>query len=165
MINKTIKDERTKAEKERDKELERQKMDENQRREADLKDAQAKLDQFKNRSLTYEIKDVAREMGVPANKLDRFLKLVDRDEVDVDDDGSVDRSKVSGIVKAVLGDFPEFKAGEGNGKGPGGDFDKGSGSGAKYSMAQIKDMSQNEIKDNWDDVQKSMAIHNKQSKK
>lgn len=165
LINKTIKDERTKAEKERDKELERQKMDENQRREADLKDAQAKLDQFKNRSLTYEIKDVAREMGVPANKLDRFLKLVDRDEVDVDDDGSVDRSKVSGIVKAVLGDFPEFKAGEGSGKGPGGDFDKGSGSGAKYSMAQIKDMSQNEIKDNWDDVQKSMAIHNKQSKK
>lgn len=163
LINKTIKEERSRAEKEREKELNRQKMSEEEKREQDLKETQAKLDQFKSRSLTYEIKDVAREMGVPANKLERFLKLVDKEEINVDDEGNVERTAVSTAVKAVLGDFPEFKASN-NQKGPGSDFDKGSNNGAKYSMAQIKDMSQEEIKNNWDDVQKSMSIHNKTKK-
>lgn len=160
LIKDTIKKERTKAEAERDRELARQKMDEDERRKADLEDAKKKVEQYQDRQITYEIKDVAREMGVAANRVDRFLKLVDREDIRMDDDGNVDRLAVQTVVKAVLGDFPEFKATSG-GKGPGSDYDKGTGSGAKYSMAQIKDMSQAEIQKNWDDVRKSMDIHNK----
>ena len=163
LINSTIKKERDKAETERQKELERQKMSDNEKIQADLEAARQKAEQFKSKALTYEIQDVARDMGVPANRLERFLKLVDREDIQVDEDGNVDRSAVQTVVKAVLGDFPEFKA-TGNGKGPAGDFDKGSGSGAKYSLQQIKGMDAKEIKDNWEEVQKSMAIHNKTKK-
>ena len=160
LINNTIKKERDKAEAERQKELERQKMSDEQKVQADLEAARQKAEQFKQKAVTYEIQDVARDMGVPANRLERFLKLVDREEIQVDEDGNVDRSAVQTVVKAVLGDFPEFKE-VGNTKGPGGDFDRGSGNGAKYSMQQIKDRSPEEGKNNWDDVQKSIAINNK----
>lgn len=159
LINKTIKDERTKAEKEREKELERQKMDDKQKAEADLKDAQDKIKAFNDRAVGYEIKDVARELGVPAKKLDRFLKLVDRDELTVDESGNVDRSKIESVVKAVLADVPEFKAPETN-RGPG-EFNGGSKDGAKFTLAQIQAMTAEEVKNNWDDIQKSMSIHNK----
>ena len=135
-------------------------MSDDEKVKADLEAARQKAEQFKQRAVTYEIQDVAREMGVPGNRLERFLKLVERDEIAVDEEGNVDRSAVQLVVKAVLGDFPEFKA-TGNQKGPGGDFDKGSGNGAKYSMQQIGKMSPQEIKENWEDVQKSMAVHNK----
>jgi hypothetical protein len=158
LINKTIKDERTKAEQKRQQELDRQKMDDKQKAEADLKDAQDKIKAMNDRTLGFEIKDMARDLGVPAKKLDRFLKVVDRDGL-MDDDGNIDKSKVKQAVEGTLGDMPEFKGSDAH-KGPG-DFSGGGGETVKYSMAQINAMSPEEIKNNYDDVMKSVQFHNK----
>jgi hypothetical protein len=159
LINKTIKEERTKAEAERKKQEERAKMDAKEKAEAELKDANEKIKALNEKSLSVEIKDVARESGVSAKKLERFLKVVDRDGL-MDDDGNIDQAKVKKAVDAVLGDMPEFKGPEDK-KGPG-DFSGGGGGSVKYSLAQIQAMSTEEVAKDYDEVMKSMSFHNKQ---
>lgn len=142
--------------------IEREKMTAEEKAEQDrivaekkAKDREAKANE---RVVNLEIKDIAREMGVPSKKLERFLKVVDREDIEVDDDGNVDRSQVETAVKALLADMPEFK-GPDNQKGPGGDFN-GTNNSAKFSKTQIQAMQPEEIAKNWDDVQASMKIHN-----
>jgi hypothetical protein len=164
IINRTIAKERAKAEAEKKKAEERAKMSADEKAEAERKDreekAQEKERKANERIINLEIKDVARELGVSSKKLDRFLKVVDREDIEVDEDGNVDRSKVEQAVKGLLADMPEFKGADGS-KGPGGDFDKGGGVGAKYTMAQIQAMTPDEVAKNYDEVMKSMAIHQK----
>ena len=112
------------------------------------------------RIINLEIKDVARELGVTSQKLDRFLKVVDRDDLSVDDNGDVDRKAVEAAVKAVLVDMPEFK-GSTSPKGPGAEFGGGGNNDAKYSLEQIKAMTPADISKDYDEVMKSMKIHNK----
>lgn len=167
IINQTIAKERAKAEADRKKAEEeaekRAKMTAEQQVEADRQErerkAQEKEQKANDRIINLEVKDVARELGVPSKKLERFLKLVDRVDLEVDEDGSVDRTKVELAVKAVLADVPEFK-GSDNNQGPG-EFSGGQGGGAKFTVAQINSMSAEEIKNNYDDVMASMKIHNK----
>jgi hypothetical protein len=60
----------------------------------------------------------------------------------------------------VLADMPEFKGADNN-KGPGSGFDQGGGVGAKYTMAQIHAMTPQKVSKDYDEVMKSMAIHQK----
>jgi hypothetical protein len=162
IIDRTIAKERAKADEEKRKAEERAKMTADQKAEADRKEAEEKAKEREqkanDRLINMEIRDVARDLGVSAKKLERFLKVVDRDDIAVDDEGNINRSKVETAVKAVLADMPEFK-GTDNPKGPGSGFDQGGAVGAKYTMAQIQAMTPGEVAKNYDDVMKSMAIH------
>lgn len=163
IIARTIAKERSKAESERQKAEERAKMSAEEKAEAERKEreqkAQEREQQANAKIIGLEIKDVARGAGVPAKKIERFMKLVDRDEIDIDDNGDVNRSDVEKAVKAVLADMPEFKGSE-DPKGPGGDFN-GGGAGVKYTKQQIESMTPQEIAKDYDNVMKSMAVHNK----
>jgi hypothetical protein len=168
IINATIAKERKKAEKaaaDAAAEAERKaKMTAEEKAEAERKEreeaAQKREAKANERIVNLEIKDVARELGVSSQKMDRFLKVVDRDDLKIDEDGNVERSAVEAAVKAVLADMPEFK-GSTSSKGPGADFG-GQQGGAKYTLAQIQGMSAKEIAADYDEVQKSMRIHQKQ---
>lgn len=129
-------------------------------REAKEKIAAERETKANTRIINLEIKDVARELGVTSQKLDRFLKVVDRDDLTVDENGDVDRKAVEAAVKAVLVDMPEFK-GSTSPKGPGAEFGGSGNNGAKYSLEQIKSMKPDEIAKDYDEVMKSMQIHNK----
>lgn len=169
LIKKNTAKERAKAEADRKKAekeaADRAQMTADQKAEADReareKAAQAKEAKANERIVNLEIKDVARELGVSQKKIERFLKIVDRDELEVDENGDVDRAAVELAVKAVLADMPEFK-GSDQQRGPDADFNKGGGVGAKFTRDQIANMSPQEVAANYDDVMKSMAIHNKQ---
>jgi hypothetical protein len=161
IINRTIKKERTRAEKEKQDAIDREKMTADQKAEADRiareKAATEREQKANDRIVNLEIKDIARELGVAAKKLDRFMKVIDRDDLAVDEDGNVDRSKVLAAVKAVLADMPEFKGVAG--PGPGAEFNGGNPGGPKYTMAQIQAMTPKEIAADYDEVAKSMKIH------
>jgi hypothetical protein len=162
IVNKTIAKERARAEEERKKAEEKAKLSAEAKAELERKereDAVNKKEQQANeRLINLEIKDVARELGVAAKKLDRFMKVIDRDDLVVDEDGNVDRSKVSAAVKAVLADMPEFKGG--STQGPGAEFGGGGNpGGAKYTLAQIQAMDAKAIAADYDEVQKSLKIH------
>lgn len=107
---------------------ERAKMDEAERLKAEKADsdkAAAEATAKANaRVIRSEAKLAAVASGVKADRVERFLKLVDLDGIEVDDDGEVDSKAVSKAVAAALKDVPEFKgdAGQGNGGASGGDM-------------------------------------------
>lgn len=142
---------------------ERAKMTAEEKAEADRKDREKAIAEREtaanNRIINLELKAAASGAGVPAKKLERFLKVVSREEIEVDENGSVDQTKVAAAIREVLDEMPEFK-GSGQQQGPGGDFNGQSGS-VKYTPAQIAEMTPAEISKDWDEIQKSMAFHNK----
>lgn len=109
--------------------------------------------------ISLEVKDAAREAGVPAKKLQRFLKLVDTKAITIDSEGNPSASEIKAAVSEILADMPEFKAAD-NQKGPGGDFN-GGGTAPTYTEQQIKAMTPQEVAANYDEVMKSLAAHNK----
>lgn len=157
LIGKTVKSERTKAEAERKRLEEMAKMDEAGKLKLQLEDAQKKITESNKEILNSKIERAALSAGVPAKKLARFVKVVDRDGIETD--GAIDEQQIEAAVKATLDDMPEFKASE-NSKGPGGEgFSGGGPDKAKYTMAQIKAMDPKEIAADYDEVMKSMRYH------
>lgn len=77
---------------------------------------EAKLENERLRSTNQRLKidaairEAAAEADVPAKKVRRLLKLVDRDDIRVDADGEVDADTAAEAVSDVLEEFPEFKA-------------------------------------------------------
>jgi colicin import membrane protein len=59
-------------------------------------------------AVTIALREAAADLEVPAKKVKRMLKLVDRDDLKADDDGEVDGATEA--VEAVLEEFPEFKS-------------------------------------------------------
>ena len=109
------------------------------------------------------IASVATELGVPANKIKRFAKLID--DVPMLENGEVDFEGLKESAKSVLDDFPEFlgvkpntKSGGSNENPQSGDQ---SGDGKKLTMEDIKHMSTSEVMAKWDEVQ---AVLNNQNK-
>jgi hypothetical protein len=54
------------------------------------------------------IRDAAADAEVPAKKIKRLVRLVDRDDISLDEGGEVDGATEA--VDAFLEEFPEFKA-------------------------------------------------------
>lgn len=155
--------ERTKAEKAAAKaaaEAEaRAKMTAEEKAEADRKDREKKVAEREaaanNRIINLELKSAASAAGVPMKKLERFLKVVNREEIEVDENGDVDQTKVSAAIKEVLDDMPEFK-GSDQQQGPGGDF-SGNGGGVKFTQAQIAAMTPEEVSKHWVEIHKGLS--------
>lgn len=55
------------------------------------------------------IREAAAEADVPAKKVRRLLKLIDRDSITFDADGEVDQESAAEAVVEVLDEFPEFR--------------------------------------------------------
>lgn len=101
------------------------------------------------------IASVATELGVPANKIKRFAKLID--DVPMLENGEVDFEGLKESAKSVLDDFPEFLGVKPNTKSGGSNENPQSGDqggdGKKLTMEDIKHMSTSEVMAKWDEVQ------------
>ena len=109
------------------------------------------------------IASVATELGVPANKIKRFARLID--DVPMLENGEVDFEGLKESAKSVLDDFPEFLGVKPNTKSGGSNENPQSGDqggdGKKLTMEDIKHMSTSEVMAKWDEVQ---AVLNNQNK-
>lgn len=71
------------------------------------------------RVIRSEAKVAAVAAGVRPDRAKAFLRVVDLEGIEVDDDGEPDAKAIAKAVKSTLEDFPEFKGAAG-GKGPSG---------------------------------------------
>lgn len=107
---KELKAERDKIKAERD-ELLREKETDQERvvREMGEAKAEAERERAKARKVTIDLalRDAAAEEGVPAKKVKRLLRVVDRESIEVDENGEVQGAEEA--VAELLEEFPEFK--------------------------------------------------------
>lgn len=140
----------------------RVKMDEAERAKAERADAEKvsaeKVKGANTRMIKAEAKSAALAAGVKADRLSRFLRNVDLDNVDVDDDGNLDEKAVADAVKAALADVPEFAAtGNGNGAGKGASAEfNGNGNTRKFTKDDIAKMSVDEFEKNEKEIMAQM---------
>ena len=101
---------------------------------------------------------IARELGIKPERVNKFVKLVEMDGIEVKD-GKVDSAVLKERMDAVLVDFPEFKQTATPTPPKGGkDFSNGGG-GSKLTMDQIRKMSQEEIAKRIVEVRAVMAAN------
>lgn len=81
-----------------------------------------KLTDLGQRVIDTNIQLTAAASGVKPEKMKHFLKLVDRTDLELKEDGTVDDEKIKAAVDNVLKDMPEFKGIPGAG---GSDFKDG----------------------------------------
>ena len=81
-----------------------------------------KLTELGQRVIDTNIQLTAAASGVKPEKMKHFLKLVDRTDLELKEDGTVDEEKIKAAVEGVLKDMPEFKGIPGAG---GSDFKDG----------------------------------------
>jgi hypothetical protein len=81
-----------------------------------------KLTELGQRVIDTNIQLTAAANGVRPEKMKHFMKLVDRTDLELKDDGTVDDEKIKAAVDNVLKDMPEFKGIPGAG---GSDFKNG----------------------------------------
>lgn len=70
----------------------------------------AKAAKAAKRAVAAEAKAQALAAGVDPKRVERFARLVDLSDVEIDDDGEFDTDEVSTAVTRILEEFPEFKA-------------------------------------------------------
>lgn len=128
ILSKRLKDERRKWDADAKAAADREKMDEAQRAQAEKEDAEKRandaISTANKRLVTADVKTAASAAGVRPERVAAFLRHVDTDDIEVDDDGNVDDKAVKSAVDKALKDVPEFKAGKGAGKS-GGDLNGG----------------------------------------
>ena len=99
------------------------------------------------------VKNLASELGVETQRIDRFIKLVDMNNIEVNN-GSIDIDAVKDSLITILDEFPEFKGITSVKTGGGNDFGGDNGGSKKITMEDIKKMSTQEIQENWEEVEK-----------
>jgi hypothetical protein len=84
-----------------------------ERLKAEKQEAEGKVTQAQQaanqRLIKAEAKIQAQALGVKADRLAMFLKNVDLDDIDVDDNGEPDEKAIKAAVEATLALLPEFK--------------------------------------------------------
>lgn len=119
---------------------ERAKMDEADRLKAEQADkdkaSDERLSAVNGRLVRAEVKSVALAAGVSKEKLARFMKIVDLDGIDVDDDGDVDEDAADKAVKAALAEMPEFATATGATGSSGGEHNGRQG-GKVWTRAEV----------------------------
>lgn len=124
---KKLEAERKKWETEASEKAKRAQMDEAERLKAEKADAEKAANdavaKANARLVLADAKVAAVTAGVKADRVDKFLRLVELDDINVDDDGTIDTKAIEKAVKATLDDLPEFKAtGSGRSGSSGGEF-------------------------------------------
>lgn len=137
-------------EKEATTKAEREKMDEAARLKAEKEDAEKtageKVSSANRKVITAEAKVAAVAAGVKPDRLAKFLRIVDLDDIDLDDDGEFDEAEVKTAVSKALEDMPEFKGGTAGGPGGASGSDhNGDSKPTQLSREQLKSMTPAEI--------------------
>ena len=112
-----------------------------------------------------DAKLIAQGLGVKTERIDKFLRLVDLNEVDVKDN-KVDVQSLKGLLIQELEDMPEFKTQTTTSQGGGGDFSgSGKGEGGSGSdlltMDAIRNMSSDQVADRIEEIRTFMTKKNK----
>jgi hypothetical protein len=154
---------KTQAEREFKQWLERQQMDDAARAKAEKDDAEKAAQEHvkgaNGRLVRAEAKVAALAAGVKADRVTRFLRNVDLDDVEVDDDGDVDEKAVAKAVKAALDEVPEFKGGASNGGGGGSSGGEFNGTGDKkvWTRDEISKLSPEEYEKHEEEILAQLA--------
>ncbi len=98
--------EEKKAEKEKEAETKRQEED---NKSQALKDAEEKNQKIAKALKMEKIQKVALTKGVDSEKLSLFLKLLDIEDVEIDDSFNINETVVGAAIDNVLATVPEFK--------------------------------------------------------
>jgi hypothetical protein len=101
------------------------------------------------------IREAAAAAGVPAGSLALIPRLIDRADVEYDDDG--EPKNVAALVAKLLKDHPQFAATSGGGGGAGSADGGSRGGGKPLTIEEVRKMPAAEINRRWDEVQKVLA--------
>lgn len=150
-LDKLIQREKGKAERAAQKrfEDERRKADmtEAEKLKAEKETAQKERDEARSaansRVIRADAKDALRDKGVPREKIERALKLIDLGGVEVDEKGEPDATAISRAVDLLLKDIPELTGGSSGGDKGGSDMG-GGGGGDDLTQEQIDKMTPEE---------------------
>jgi hypothetical protein len=115
IIQKRLARERKSWETQLEEEKKKASMSEAERLKAEKEEAEARLTalqtEHSKRLINAEAKLIATELGVKADKMKYLMKLVDLDEVTLDEEGNVDTEELTKSIQAVLDAIPELKGG------------------------------------------------------
>lgn len=106
---------------------------------------------IKNRAL----REQALELGVQAERFERFTRLVDMNTIEMKD-GVVEIEPLKQQITTLLDEFPEFRGVSKTPQG-GSDFSGENKDKTKFTIEQIKQMSKEEIMANFTDVMATMS--------
>lgn len=115
IIQKRLARERRSWEAQLEEEKKRASMSEAERLKAEKEEVETRLTalqtEYSKRLINAEAKLIATELGVKADKMKYLMKLVDLDEVTLDEEGNVDTEELTKSIQAVLDAIPELKGG------------------------------------------------------
>ena len=115
IIQKRLARERKSWETQLEEEKKKASMSEAERLKAEKEEVEARLTalqtEHSQRLINAEAKLIATELGVKADKQKYLMKLVDLDEVTLDEEGNVDTEELTKSIQAVLDVMPELKGG------------------------------------------------------
>lgn len=115
IIQKRLARERKSWETQLEEEKKKASMSEAERLKAEKEEVEARLTalqtEHSKRLINAEAKLIATELGVKADKMKYLMKLVDLDEVTLDEEGNVDTEELTKSIQAVLDAIPELKGG------------------------------------------------------
>lgn len=102
-----------------------------------------------------EAKVQALATGVSAERLEKALRLLDLDDVKVDD-GKVDAGAIKKAVEKLKGEIPELFGGATGAQRSGGDFSGGGEGKRSFTAAEVKAMSPEEYAKHRDEIMAAM---------
>lgn len=123
-------------------------MDDAERAKAEKAEAEKAVEEARQEVLTTKVETAAERYaiaaGVKADRVTKFLRLVDLDLDDLTDDGKVDGDAVKKLIDAEVAANPEFKGTTSKGGASGGDDFGGDGK-KIWTRAEVAKLSQDEF--------------------
>jgi hypothetical protein len=151
LINKAHGKAKGQAERDFKKWLDAQAMSETDKAKAESAEKDAAVAEAKRDALEARVESAAERMaitaGVPAKRVEKFLRALGIKLDDVTDDGKVDKDAIKALIDAEVKDDPAWMAGASNGNGAGGGAGKsggefnGSGDKKVWTRAEIAKLS------------------------
>lgn len=154
-IEKRLARERKRWEREQEEAKKKAEMSEAERFKAEKEESEKKATEAQERAnqtlIRAEAKVTAVAAGVKAERVAKFLKLVDLAEVEVGEDGEPDADAIKAAIDAALEDVPEFKGEAGKSGTSGADL-SGSNTTRKWTQAEVDKLSPAEYEKHRDEI-------------
>jgi hypothetical protein len=154
-ISKRLTRERKKWEKDAEEAKKKAEMSESDKLKAEKEEAEKKATEAHGHAAQMLIKADAKvaaiNAGVAAKHVDKFLRLVDLSEVELNDKGDPDKAAIKAAIESELEDSPMFKAEEGAAGASGGDFG-GSAGKKKWTQAEVDKLSEAEYEKHREEI-------------
>lgn len=145
-ISKRLAQERKKWDKEQAEAKAKADMSETERLKAEKAEAEKAAAESHSKAaqmlIAADAKVAAVEAGVKPGRVNKFLRLVDLSDIELNDKGEPDSQAIKAAIEAELADAPEFK-GESSGGASGGDFGNDVGK-KKWTQAEVDKLSPEE---------------------